>query len=41
MPETSAGITVPQRAVTLNEDGGSVFVIDGDGNAALRPTVRS
>ncbi len=31
------GIMVPQRAVTLTEDGGSVFVVDADGNAAARP----
>lgn len=30
------GIAVPQRAVTVTEHGGSVFVIDNDGNAALR-----
>ncbi|MDG6079293.1 efflux RND transporter periplasmic adaptor subunit [Erythrobacter litoralis] len=33
----SNGIAVPQRAVTVNEDGGSVFVVDGKGMAALRP----
>ncbi|RPF71295.1 efflux RND transporter periplasmic adaptor subunit [Aurantiacibacter spongiae] len=31
------GIAVPQRAVTVNEDGGSVFVVDEEGQAALRP----
>lgn len=30
------GILIPQRAVTLGENGGSVYVIDGDGNAAVR-----
>ena len=30
------GIAVPQSAVTLGEEGGSVYVIDGDGNAAIR-----
>ncbi len=30
------GIIVPQRAVTLTENGGSVFVVDADGNAAAR-----
>ena len=33
----TGGIAVPQRAVTVNEKGGSVFVIDGKGLAALRP----
>ena len=31
------GIMVPQRAVTLTENGGSVFVVDGNGKAAVRP----
>lgn len=31
------GISVPQAAVTVGENGGSVFVIDGKGQAALRP----
>ncbi|GAB5348187.1 efflux RND transporter periplasmic adaptor subunit [Alteriqipengyuania sp. 357] len=31
------GIMVPQRAVSLNENGGSVFVVDGNGQAAVRP----
>lgn len=31
------GIAVPQRAVTVNEDTGSVMVVDGKGKAALRP----
>ncbi|MBM0170558.1 efflux RND transporter periplasmic adaptor subunit [Altererythrobacter sp. C41] len=35
--QVSQGIAVPQRAVTLGEDGGSVFVIDEEGQAALRP----
>lgn len=35
--QVSQGIAVPQRAVTLGEDGGSVFVIDEKGQAALRP----
>lgn len=35
--QVSQGIAVPQRAVTLNEDGGSVFVIDEKGQAAPRP----
>lgn len=30
------GISVPQAAVSVGETGGSVFVIDGDGNAATR-----
>jgi len=30
------GITVPQRAVTIGNDGGTVYVIDGEGRAALR-----
>ena len=35
--EINQGVTVPQRAVTLNENGGSVFVIDDKGQAAVRP----
>lgn len=35
--QINEGIAVPQRAVTLGESGGTVFVIDGEGNAALRP----
>ena len=35
--EVQQGIAVPQRAVTLSEQGGSVFVIDGKGLAAARP----
>jgi len=31
------GIAVPQSAVTVGADGGSVYVLDGDGNAAIRP----
>jgi membrane fusion protein (multidrug efflux system) len=30
------GIIVPQRAVTVGENGGSVYVVDGDGLAAVR-----
>lgn len=35
--EVRNGLTVPQRAVTLTEEGGTVFVVDGDGMAAIRP----
>lgn len=35
--QVSQGITVPQRAVTLTEQGGSVFVIDAKGRAVPRP----
>jgi membrane fusion protein (multidrug efflux system) len=35
--ELKQGITVPQRAVTLSEKGGSVFVIDAKGQVAPRP----
>ena len=35
--ELTQGITVPQRAVTLSEQGGSVFVIDAKGLVAPRP----
>lgn len=35
--ELKQGIVVPQRAVTLSEQGGSVFVIDSKGLAAVRP----
>jgi membrane fusion protein, multidrug efflux system len=31
------GIALPQAAVTVGENGGSVYVIDGNGNAAVRP----
>jgi len=31
------GLTVPQRAVSLTEDGGTVYVVDGQGQAAMRP----
>ncbi|WP_300533644.1 efflux RND transporter periplasmic adaptor subunit [uncultured Mameliella sp.] len=31
------GLTVPQRAVSLTEDGGTVFVVDENGQAAIRP----
>ncbi|MGB3795381.1 MAG: efflux RND transporter periplasmic adaptor subunit [Alteraurantiacibacter sp.] len=31
------GIMVPQRAVSLTENGGSVFVIDSNSQAAVRP----
>ncbi len=31
------GLTVPQRAVSLTEDGGTVFVVDAKGQAAIRP----
>lgn len=31
------GVAVPQRAVTLSETGGSVYVIDGNGLVAVRP----
>lgn len=32
-----SGIAIPQRAVTVGEGGSSVYVVDGAGNAALRP----
>ena len=35
--EVKQGIVVPQRAVTLSEQGGSVFVIDAKGLVGLRP----
>ncbi|USA38462.1 efflux RND transporter periplasmic adaptor subunit [Pelagerythrobacter marinus] len=35
--QVNEGIAVPQRAVTLGENGSSVFVVDREGNAALRP----
>lgn len=35
--ERKQGIVVPQRAVTLSEQGGSVFVIDAKGLVAPRP----
>lgn len=31
------GLAVPQRAVSLTEDGGTVFVVDAKGQAAIRP----
>ena len=31
------GLTVPQRAVSLTDDGGTVFVVDAKGQAAIRP----
>jgi len=31
------GVSIPQRAVTIGENGGSVYVIDGEGKAAVRP----
>ncbi|KZY55832.1 efflux transporter periplasmic adaptor subunit [Erythrobacter sp. HI0063] len=31
------GLTVPQRAVSLTETGGTVFVVDREGKAAVRP----
>ena len=31
------GLTVPQRAVSLTEDGGTVYVVDREGQAAVRP----
>ena len=34
--EVKDGISVPQRAITLNEAGGSVFVVDGKGQATPR-----
>ncbi|MGB3797235.1 MAG: efflux RND transporter periplasmic adaptor subunit [Alteraurantiacibacter sp.] len=34
--QTTGGIAVPQRAVTVNEKGGSVFVVNGEGMAELR-----
>jgi membrane fusion protein, multidrug efflux system len=35
--QVSQGITVPQRAVSLTEQGGSVFVVDAKGRAVPRP----
>lgn len=35
--EINQGLSVPQRAVTLTEEGGSVFVIDDKGQASVRP----
>ena len=35
--EVQNGLTVPQRAVTLTEEGGTVFVVDREGMAAIRP----
>jgi membrane fusion protein (multidrug efflux system) len=34
--EVRNGLAVPQRAVSLAEDGGTVFVIDNEGKAAVR-----
>lgn len=34
--EIQNGLTVPQRAVNLTEQGGSVFVVDRNGQAAMR-----
>lgn len=34
--ELKQGIVVPQRAVTISEKGGSVYVVDGNGVAAVR-----
>ena len=34
--EVQNGLTVPQRAVSLTEEGGTVFVVDGEGQAAVR-----
>ena len=31
------GLTVPQRAVSLTKEGGAVYVVDGQGQAAMRP----
>lgn len=31
------GVMIPQRAVSIGENSSMVFVIDGDGNAAVRP----
>ncbi|WP_066560970.1 efflux RND transporter periplasmic adaptor subunit [Croceicoccus bisphenolivorans] len=31
------GIAVPQSAVSVAQNGGTVFVVDSDGNAAIRP----
>ncbi|WP_375289023.1 efflux RND transporter periplasmic adaptor subunit [Qipengyuania sp.] len=35
--QISNGIAVPQRAVSLSEQGGSVFIVSKDGKAAVRP----
>ena len=35
--EVQNGLTVPQRAVTLTEEGGTVFVVEREGMAAIRP----
>ena len=35
--EVQDGLTVPQRAVSLTEEGGTVFVVDGEGMATVRP----
>ena len=34
--EVQNGLTVPQRAVSLTEEGGTVFVVNGEGQAAVR-----
>ncbi len=31
------GLTVPQRAVSLTQEGGTVYVVDGEGKAVIRP----
>jgi membrane fusion protein, multidrug efflux system len=31
------GLTVPQRAVSLTKEGGTVYVVDKQGQAAMRP----
>ena len=35
--EVQNGLTVPQRAVSLTEEGGTVFVVNGDSQATVRP----
>lgn len=35
--ELKNGIAVPQRAVTVGENGGTVFVVDAEGKVAVRP----
>ncbi|MDG5748438.1 efflux RND transporter periplasmic adaptor subunit [Qipengyuania sp. XHP0207] len=34
--EVQNGLTVPQRAVSLTEEGGTVFVVNGEGQATVR-----
>ena len=34
--EVQNGLTVPQRAVSLTEEGGTVFVVNGEGQAMVR-----